>query len=102
MADIIRDAYEAKFIIENPAFQNAFGAVRDSIVSQMKSVKPRDVEMHSELIRRLQTIDSVERALKMTIQLGKDEQSRREVAAKELNYKESLFDRVTSFGVTRN
>lgn len=61
---------EARYILEHKQFRDAFTAVRQSIISQMQDVKPRDTDMHSELIRRLQTLDAVERALRKVIATG--------------------------------
>lgn len=77
---------EARYILEHKQFNRALQAVRDSVIAQMRQVKPRDVEMHSELIRRLQTADAIERALRETIRTG-------DLAKAEIKHKQTLGDR---------
>lgn len=76
---------EAKYILNHPQFNGAFVAVRNSVISQMRQVKPRDREMHSELIRRLQTVDAVEKALREVIRTG-------DQAEAEIKHKKSLAE----------
>lgn len=62
---------EARFILEHEVFRDAFSMIESSILSQMREVKPRDREMHSELIRRYQTLQAVKRVLVQTMETGK-------------------------------
>jgi hypothetical protein len=87
---------EAQYILEHPVFNKAFTDLRDSLIAQMRAVKPRDRDMHTRLIDRLQTLDGVEQALRKTIETGK-------LAYKEMKYQKSFLQRVSDFtGVSRN
>jgi hypothetical protein len=80
---------EARFILEHEVFRDAFSMIESSILSQMREVKPRDREMHSELIRRYQTLQAVKRALVQTLETGK-------LAERELQHKSPLLRAVGS------
>lgn len=75
---------EARYILENEVFKDAFEMVEASIINQMREVKSRDTEMHSELIRRLQTMKAIQRALVQTMETGK-------LAERELQHKSPLL-----------
>jgi hypothetical protein len=62
---------EARYILDHEVFRDAFKQIEDSIISQMREVKPRDKEMHTELIRRYQTLQAFKRAFVQTMETGK-------------------------------
>lgn len=76
---------EASYILNHRQFKGAFNKLRDSIYDQMRAVKPRDKEMHTELIRWLQTLDRFEHCLRETIRTG-------ELAGNEIRYKKTFAE----------
>jgi hypothetical protein len=80
---------EARYILEHKATQKAFADMRASLEAQMRSVKPRDKEMHTELIRWYQTLDRFERCFRETIRTG-------ELAKAEIQHKQTLADQAAA------
>lgn len=83
----VRNAGEAQYILDHPLFKGAFEAARKSLNAQFSDVKAGDTGMHTELVRRWQTLDAIERYFKRTIETG-------ELAKREIQARKSALDRV--------
>lgn len=77
---------EASRLMQHPLMKEAFAACEASLLQQMREVKARDKEMHTELVRRLQTLDCIRRYFDRTIADGK-------AATRELTHKRTLRER---------
>ncbi len=60
-----------KKLLDDPDLQEAFNNVREAIFKGWSQCKPSDHELKEEWHRRLFTLDSIERNLKVAIQEGK-------------------------------
>lgn len=86
-SDISLRGMEAKQLLENKLFKEAFAACRASVISQMHEVKPRDVEMHSKLIMTLQNLHAVENYVRGVVEDGE---------AADFRLKQSMKDKIKS------
>lgn len=63
-------AGEAKLLLENKLFNEAFDACELSILDQMNEVKVRDTDMHSALIMARQSLHAVKQYMLRMIETG--------------------------------
>ena len=85
---------EAKATLDK--LEPAFKAAEQFLVDQARQAKPLDKEAHTEIVRRLQTLDAVRSYFVTTLETGK-------AATQELEFqKKSLAKRAAEFmGVSR-
>lgn len=86
---------QAEMELNMPILKAAFAEAARLLREQRLQVRARDVEMHTELIRREQTLEKLKEYFLETIATG-------EAAVKELEYRKSLKERIAEFtGVSR-
>lgn len=65
-----RRGEEARQLLNNKLFKEAFDAAHESVLNQMEEVSLRDVEMHTRLIVAKKTIRSVRSYIERIVQTG--------------------------------
>ena len=69
--DEVKRGDEAKRVLDNPAYQNAFAAIKDSIVMAMTQSAMGDEKTHSRLVLSLQLLNQIEKRLQDQMMTGK-------------------------------
>lgn len=82
------DADEAKRLIDNPVFKEAFQGVKSGIISAMESAPMGDEKTHNRLVIALQILGQIEKNITEKIQTGK---------LAEIEIKETLAQKVRQF-----
>lgn len=85
----IYDANRAKEVLENPAFEGAFGLIEQELVDAWKTSPQRDEEGRQRIFVALTMLRRVKASLQTTLETGK-------LAMKELEHKQSLAQRLTA------
>lgn len=77
---------QAKLILENEAFTNAFDAIEKDVIEQWKSSPARDEECREKLWTYLQMLHKLKASLTTTLETGT-------LARVELQHKQTLADK---------
>lgn len=64
------DGQQARQLLSNEVFKQAWEAAESSLIAQMQEVKMRDTDMHTRLILALQILSSVRRHIEVTMETG--------------------------------
>lgn len=83
----IYNADQAKLVLDNEAFQQAFADIKQEITEQWTQSPARDPDGRERLWLMLKLLEKVELCLKSSLDSGK-------LAKKELEYQESLAKKV--------
>lgn len=83
----IYNADQAKLVLDNEAFQRAFEDIKQELTEQWKTSPARDQDGREKLWLMLKLLDKVHLCLQSSLDSGK-------LAAKELEYQESLAKKV--------
>lgn len=67
----IKRGEQAKKILDNQVYQEAFTAVKDNIIDAMQRSPLSDEVTHNRLVIALQTLNQIEKALTDIMQTGK-------------------------------
>lgn len=67
----IKKGEQAKKILDNQVYQEAFTAVKDNIIDAMQRSPLSDDVTHNRLVIALQTLNQIEKALTDIMQTGK-------------------------------
>lgn len=82
----IYDADQARLVLENPAFSQAFEDVKQEIIESWKNAPARDKEGREELFKLLKMAEKLEQILRQSMESG-------QLAKVEIRHKESLMER---------
>jgi hypothetical protein len=69
--ELIQKANNAKAVLDNPAYQDAYKAVRQMLIDTMLAAKFEDVKGAEECRRCIKLLDSLKSNLDATVQSGK-------------------------------
>ena len=83
----IYNADQAKLVLENEAFKRAFEDIKQELTEQWKTSPARDQDGREKLWLMLKLLEKLEICLKSSLDSGK-------LAAKELEYQQSIADRL--------
>jgi len=78
--DEIRNAREARALLDNPVFAKAFASIEATLISRMKVVPMADLTTQHELVLSLQLLGNVRRYFEEQITTGKMAEIQRESA----------------------
>jgi hypothetical protein len=86
----IYNADQAKLVLENEAFKQAFEDIKQEITEQWTTSPARDQDGREKLFLMLKMLDKVQLCLRSSLDSGK-------LAAKELAYQESMAQKAKSW-----
>jgi hypothetical protein len=72
-------------MLENPLLQEAFSAIQDDLISQLRQVKLSDVEGQQRLVMALQMFNSVQKHFWLVIQDGYEANQQIQLRGKRLD-----------------
>lgn len=90
-----RRGEDARILLQHPLLKEAFEAADKQLRQEMLQVRARDVEMHSELIRRLQTLETIRAYVTDTITTGEMALERLRVLRKQRSWLTRAFEGVS-------
>lgn len=90
LSERIYNADQAKLVLENAAFQQSFEDIKQELIEQWKTSPARDPEGREKLFLMLKMLEKVQLCLQASLDSGK-------LAAKELEYQESLAKKAKSW-----
>lgn len=82
----IYDADQARLVLENPAFAQAFSDVKQEIIESWEKSPARDQEGREKLYQLLKLADKLQLTLQRSLESG-------QLARAELKHQQSLMDR---------
>lgn len=82
----IYDADQARLVLDNPAFAQAFEDIKKELAESWMNSPARDVEGREKLFQLIKMADKLEATLRRSMESGK-------LAKAELNHKQSLVGR---------
>ena len=71
LAREVKEATEAKYLTESPAFKRAFELLEGGVIDHLRKVGVNDDDRRNQLVLTLQLLDALRAELSRTIETGK-------------------------------